>query len=149
MPRLWPVMLLARSWQADISPETISRISPSKRRERFAPGLRQPSSASTPWASRASGQRRRSSTPRQVGKAVKQTARQSRSGEVAPKDLRGRVDLNTYRHARDAKRKSPLFEVFGKQLADSIARMLDGDASAEKLGEIQKAIPDVSLDEDK
>ena len=64
---------------------------------------------------------------KQVGKAVKQTARQSRSGEVAHKDLRGRVDLNTYRHARTAKKQSPLFELFGKQLADSLARMLDDD----------------------
>ena len=86
---------------------------------------------------------------KQVGKAVKKTARQSRAGEVAPKDLYGRVDLNTYRYAREAKKKSPLFELFGKQLADSLAKLLAEDATAEKLGEIQKAVTEVSLDEDK
>lgn len=86
---------------------------------------------------------------RQVGKAVKRTAEQSRKGQVAQKDLRGQVDLNTYRFAKETKRPSPLFEVFGKQLAETIARMLDGDSAAQKLAEVQKAIPQVTLDDDK
>lgn len=84
-----------------------------------------------------------------VGKAVKETARQSRAGQVAKKDLAAKVDLNTYRFAKEAQRPSPLFEVFGKRLADSLSKMLDGDTAAEKLAEVQKAIPQVTLDDDR
>jgi ParB-like chromosome segregation protein Spo0J len=86
---------------------------------------------------------------RHVGKAVKETARESRGGNIAQKDLRARVDLNTYRFSRKTEKPSPLFAVFGKQLADSIGRMLNGDAADEKLNEIQKALPQVTLDDDR
>lgn len=85
-----------------------------------------------------------------VAKSVKTTARQSRSGEVAQKDLRGRVDLNAYKHANTSKvRQSPLFEVFGKALAEGIRRMLNGDATAEKLGEVAKALGQIKDESDR
>jgi ParB-like chromosome segregation protein Spo0J len=84
-----------------------------------------------------------------MAKAVKTTAEQSRNGEVAQKDLRSRVDVNAYQHAQSFKAKdTPLFEVFGKQLAEGIRKMLNGDAASEKLDEVLKLLPSVHAPED-
>lgn len=85
---------------------------------------------------------------RQVGKAAKQTAEQARDGIVARKDLRGQVDVNTWRHAREAKKRSPLFDVFAANLADTIRKMLQDDAATEKLEAIAEVAGDVVLDDD-
>jgi len=84
-----------------------------------------------------------------VGAAVKETLRQWRGGGIAEKDLRGTVDVNAYRQARSDPRPSPLFEQFGKDLANSISRMLKGDIAETKLEEVRKALGDVTLDDDK
>ena len=83
----------------------------------------------------------------QVGKAVKETVRQSRAGQVAQKDLRGQLDVNAYRFAKGAKR-TPLFAAFGAHLADSLFKVLSSDASADKLREIEAAVDDIELGED-
>lgn len=85
-----------------------------------------------------------------VAKSVKTTAKQSREGEVAKKDLRGRVDVNAYKHAASSKvKQTPLFEVFGKALADGIRKMLSNDVTADKLREVIKALPEVYDEADK
>jgi len=84
-----------------------------------------------------------------VGAAVKETLRQWRGGSIAQKDLRGTVDVNAYREARKDPHPSPLFETFGKALAESISRMLKGDSTEARLEEVRKALGDVTLDDDK
>jgi ParB/Sulfiredoxin domain len=85
---------------------------------------------------------------RQVGKGAKKTANEYRKGNVAARDLRGRVDTNAYAASRDVK-PSPLFALFARSLADSIHKLLVDDSAAEKLEQIANAIPRMSLDEDK
>jgi hypothetical protein len=85
-----------------------------------------------------------------VVKAVKTTAKETRAGTVAHKDLRGRVDTNAYKHAQSSKVKdTPLFAIFGKALASGIAKMLKGDSTADRLDEVIKAIGHVRLEEDR
>ena len=83
---------------------------------------------------------------KQVAKAVKTTAKQSREGQVAQRDLRSTLDVNTYRLAKEAKVKEPLFAQFGNQLADRISAMLNQDVNAGKLENIIDAL-DVSENE--
>lgn len=85
-----------------------------------------------------------------VGKSVKTTARDSRDGVVAQKDLRGQVDVNAYKHANASKTKdTPLFAIFGNSLANSLNKMLQTDKTHEKLLEVISAIPQVVSEDDK
>lgn len=83
-----------------------------------------------------------------VGKAAKETARRARAGQVATKDLRSSVDIEAFKGSRSAPPK-PLFEMFGKALSDGIAKMLHDDTTAEKLGEVVKALDQITYDDDK
>lgn len=84
-----------------------------------------------------------------VAKAVKTTAKGSRAGEIAQKDLRSQVDVNAYKHAQASKAKgTPLFAIFGKALADGINRMLHADSTANRLDEVIKAIPEITMEDD-
>lgn len=85
---------------------------------------------------------------RHVGKAAVQTAKDVRAGKVAHRDVRGAVDVHSYRTAKDSK-PTPLFAVFGRALSDSIEKMLRADLAADKLDEIVKVIGKVTLDDDK
>lgn len=85
----------------------------------------------------------------QVAKAIKTTAEEARKGEVAKRDLRGRLDTNTYIHAKEAKVKTPLFAEFGKVLAARIEGMLATDVNADKLSEMVKVLGIIDTDEDK
>jgi ParB-like chromosome segregation protein Spo0J len=86
-----------------------------------------------------------------IGKAVEFTAQKWRDKAhgLAMSDLRGEVEVNTYRFAHEAKKRSPVFAAFGKDIADGIARWLHGDAYEEKLKEVRKVLGDITLDEDK
>jgi ParB-like chromosome segregation protein Spo0J len=86
-----------------------------------------------------------------VGKAAARTADQFRRGEhgLGQKDLGGRVDLNAYRFAREAKKQSPLFTQFTERAIEAVARMLKEDATAEKLEEIAKFVSEVVTEEDR
>jgi hypothetical protein len=84
----------------------------------------------------------------QVGKAVAKTAKESRKGEVKAKDLRGRVDGNTYRFAQEAKREQPLFEPFGKRLRDDINRIRTTGSAAKRLKETKAALGGITQEED-
>lgn len=84
-----------------------------------------------------------------VAKAVKTTAKESRAGIIPAKDLRSQVDVNAYKHAQASKVKdTPLFGVFGKTLADSINKMLHADSTANRLDEVIKAIPEITMEDD-
>ncbi len=83
-----------------------------------------------------------------ISKAAKETAEQSRKGEVATKELRAQVDANAY-VAMTKNSQSPLFAVFGKALADNINRMLKSDSSADKLEHIAGVVDMVVMDDDK
>lgn len=85
-----------------------------------------------------------------VGKAAVTTASKVREGSVAQRDLRSQVDVEAMRHARAEKAKpSPLFAVFAKGLSDSLEKMLQSDAAADRLSEIANAVGMVTMDEDK
>jgi ParB/RepB/Spo0J family partition protein len=79
-------------------------------------------------------------------KRVAKDFRDDRSG-LSVKDLRGQVDFEAHLSSRSAK-QSPLFAIFAEGVADSIAKMLTADKTAEKLTEIVKVIPKIETDED-
>jgi ParB-like nuclease domain len=85
----------------------------------------------------------------QMGKGAKETARQLRDGQIAQRELRGQVDVNAYRHAKESHKVGPLLSVFAKGLADNLGKMLKDDATARKLQAINDVLGDVTLDEDK
>jgi hypothetical protein len=88
---------------------------------------------------------------RHIAKALKETARRARQGSVLQKDIKGTVDVEAYRSARQSRatRDTPLFEVFGNTLANNIARMLDKGTTPDRLDEVCKVLGDVTLDDDK
>jgi ParB/RepB/Spo0J family partition protein len=86
---------------------------------------------------------------RHIGRAAAFTADKAAKGEIAERDLRSKVDLNTYRFAREAKVQSPLFAAFGKMLIEQIERTLNTDSIAEKLAEVRKALPDLTENDDR
>jgi ParB-like chromosome segregation protein Spo0J len=72
--------------------------------------------------------------------AGKLAAEGVREGRVAHKDIRGSVDVHAYRIGRAAERRTPLFEVFAKTLADQINRFADDDSTGRKLADVVKAL---------
>ena len=85
---------------------------------------------------------------KQIAKAVVQTAKESRRGQVAQKDLRSRVGMNAYRYDRAAKKPTPVLAVYTQQVKSNINSMLDGDATETKLGHITEALVSITLDAD-
>jgi hypothetical protein len=84
-----------------------------------------------------------------VAAATKAVAYAQRSGKVAMKDLRGEVDRVTASRVGATKGKnSPLFAIFADALVSQINKMLMNDSAAEKLEQIVKALPNVTLDAD-
>jgi hypothetical protein len=86
---------------------------------------------------------------RHIAKAVVQTAKDVKAGHVAQRDIRSHLDVQAYRHAKDADRATPLFAAFGKALSDSIAKMLNGDAASEKLQAVVESLGKIELDTDR
>jgi hypothetical protein len=85
---------------------------------------------------------------RQIAKGAKVTAAESRRGDVLTRDLRSRVDVNTYVAASRAKKTSPLFAAFGKTLGDSLDHMLSDDSAANRLQAIVDALGKIELESD-
>jgi hypothetical protein len=84
-----------------------------------------------------------------VGKAARITARETREGGIAQRDIRTSLDLAAMRVAGAEKlRATPLFAVFGQNLCDSIARMLNTDSAAERINEIARVVNRIELEED-
>jgi len=82
---------------------------------------------------------------KQIIKAVVQTAKESRRGQVAQKDLRSRMGINAYRADRAAKKPTPILAVYTQQVKSNINSMLDGDATETKLGHIEEALGSITL----
>ena len=80
---------------------------------------------------------------RLLGKAVRTIAEGVRSGQIAAKDARTAVDGAVYRFAQDAKRQLPTLDVFAKDAADQIAKLLVIDSTASKLAALADANADV------
>jgi hypothetical protein len=87
----------------------------------------------------------------QLANAAKMTAREAREGRIAPRDIRGRVDVNAYEFAREAKAegRTPSFAVFSKKLVAQIARWNNTDVVRQKLDDMVKAIPQLETQEDR
>jgi hypothetical protein len=86
---------------------------------------------------------------RQVAKGATLAAKSARKGEVAAKDLRSEVDVQTHKVAARSKiKESPLFSVFGKALSDSLEKMLSNDATAKKLQNIVDALNNITMEDD-
>ena len=94
-------------------------------------------------------QREVAATAKQIGKAVVKTAQEVRSGALPQREIRGQVDVNAYRFAKESKQQSPLFEAFGKAMVAQIDRMLKGDSVDEKLNEIAGQLGAIEMEEDK
>jgi hypothetical protein len=85
-----------------------------------------------------------------VVKGVRATAEEARKGTVGSSQIASRVDVNTLAAAAGEKERiSPLFETFGRALVESIGKLLDRDANAEKLGEIVKVLDMVTEESDR
>lgn len=84
-----------------------------------------------------------------AGKAGVQTAHEAREGEVAAKQVKNRVDYNSWviRASRD--RELPVFVDAGKNLARQISRMLEKDASKAKFDILAQLLEDVRKRRDK
>lgn len=85
---------------------------------------------------------------RVVSQAGSRVADAIRKGEVAPRDIRSTIELESYRHAKEAKRHTPLFAKFGNDIADRIEGMLKTDATADKLQEIKDALGQIETQDD-
>jgi len=83
----------------------------------------------------------------QYGRGAVDTANQIRAGSVTPRDIRSRVDFNAAARNRGG-RPSPLFAVFANAVAENLRRTINTDADAEKLANIEKALPQLNLLED-
>lgn len=86
---------------------------------------------------------------RHISTGAKETARQYSEGRITKAAVRGQVDVNAYRFAREAKKQSPLFAQFARNVADSISKFLQDDTHSAKLVEIQKALDQLALDDDR
>jgi hypothetical protein len=85
-----------------------------------------------------------------VGKGVRATADEARKGTVPTSQIASRVDVNTLVAAgRDRTKISPLFEVFGRALTESIAKALERDANAKKLAGIIKVLDMLTSERDR
>ena len=82
------------------------------------------------------------------GKAGGRVARDVRAGKISQREIRGQVDVEAYRYAKEDKKQSPLFAMFGKSLADNIGKIAKSDALAEKLNEIKKSLDVLTFEED-
>ena len=80
------------------------------------------------------------------GRAGQRVAKDVRAGRLAAKDIRGAVDVHAGRISKD--KKSPLFAMFGKSLADQIEKVCKHDNIAEKFNDIKRALHMLTEDDD-
>jgi hypothetical protein len=87
-------------------------------------------------------------TKKHIGKAATLTIKDYQDGKIAHRDLRVQLDLHTYRFAREAQRRTPLFEAASDTLLRQIEGVLNGDNAEKKLMEIHKALANITENED-
>jgi hypothetical protein len=86
---------------------------------------------------------------RTVADAARSVARDTREGGVGYKNIRGEIDYRAVKDATAKQKASPLFAAFAKEVAESIHKMLVDDRAAEKLAEMERALPLVEMEEDR
>lgn len=84
-----------------------------------------------------------------IAKGAARTAELAARGEIAQRNLRASVDVNAYRFSRDRKRQTPLFAAFGSTVIAQIERMLNEDATADRLAQVRAALADITENSDK
>ncbi len=84
----------------------------------------------------------------QYGKSGQFVAGQVREGKVSQRNIKGQVDVQAYRFAKDSKKKSPLLAVAANAAASAIRKMLAEDATTLKLTEFKKVFGDIESPED-
>jgi len=85
---------------------------------------------------------------KQVERGVKDTIKQLNKQDVTTKQIRSQIDVNTWSQARKAKKRPLLFEQFGKNVANAIEKMLNGDPTSERLDQIIEVVSGVTEKED-
>jgi ParB-like chromosome segregation protein Spo0J len=83
-----------------------------------------------------------------VGAAARSVARDVREDTVSRKEIRHEIDYRAAKSASAKGRQTPLFAAFAKGVAENIHKMLVSDNAAERLSEMQRALPVVSMEED-
>lgn len=86
---------------------------------------------------------------RQVADAGRSVARDYREGNVSKKNIKGEIDYRAVKEAAKEQKPSPLFASWAKEVADSIHKMMVDDRTAEKLADIEQALPVMTLEEDR
>jgi hypothetical protein len=83
-----------------------------------------------------------------VAKAVGKVARDVKAGKISAKHIGSQVDRETYDLAKEAKKQSPLFAVFGKAVEAQIRKMLKADVTGAKLSQIIESLDLITMEED-
>lgn len=86
---------------------------------------------------------------KRLANAARSVARDVRDGNLSQKDIRGEIDFRAVKDATAKEKVSPLFALWAKGLADSIHKIAVEDTLADKLEEIERALPMVTLEADK
>ena len=87
-----------------------------------------------------------------VSKAGKVTAKRTKQGQVATRNIRTEVNSNAFTNAANARKANaalPLLKAFADALCKSLTKTLNDDYAAEKLGQIAKAVAQITLEEDR
>ena len=84
-----------------------------------------------------------------VGRAGKKVAKGVREGKLAHRNIRAEIDYEAVKAGTAKGKASPLFAAFVKEVSDSIHKMLVSDNVATRLSEMEKALPHVTMDEDR
>ena len=87
-------------------------------------------------------------TKQLASRAGAYAAKQAREGKVAPRDLRGTVDVEVYRGIQKSKKQTPMFAVFGKAVLSQINKIVNGDMLDQRLTQIKKSLGQIEMAED-
>jgi len=80
--------------------------------------------------------------------AARTVAKDVREGSINQRNIRSAIDYRAVKSSTAKGKASPLFAAFSKEVADSIHRMLVSDNTSVKLSEMEKALPQVTMEED-
>jgi hypothetical protein len=80
--------------------------------------------------------------------AARTVAKDVREGSINQRNIRSAIDYRAVKSSSAKGKASPLFAAFSKEVADSIHRMLVSDNTSVKLSQMEKALPQVTMEED-
>jgi len=97
----------------------------------------------------------RKQAERQIARGMKRTLKQmtktdKKTGrkEMKRQDIRARVDLNTWSEAAKQKKRTPLFEQFGRNVCNKVERFMNGDSLDEQTDQMIAIVDRVTENED-